>query len=60
MTLLKDIFSKTLQKKPQISQRKKKFLNYKLDCLLLKRKPMSYNEFKKKYADKKYIEEDLF
>jgi len=47
-------------RKTQVSQRKKNYLNYKLDCLLLGKKPISYNQFKKEYANKEYHEENIF
>ena len=44
----------------QRNQMKKNYENYKLDCLLLKKIPMSYNQFKKKYENKTYQEENIF
>jgi len=44
----------------QRNQMKKNYQNYKLDCLLLKKIPMSYNQFKKKYENKQYTEENIF
>lgn len=42
------------------SKFKKNYQNYKLDCLSTKEKPMSYKQFKEKYATKQYQEENLF
>lgn len=42
------------------SKMKKNYKNYKVDCLFLKKKPMTFSEFKKIYSKKEYIEEDIF
>lgn len=37
-----------------------KYANYRLDCLFLKKTPMSYKQFKMSYKNKPYEEEWLF
>lgn len=44
----------------QKAKMKRNYANYKVDCLFMKKQPMTFTEFKETYKNKPYQEENLF